>query len=149
VNTVLITVRAADLSAQMGAMREWLNEHRCEPSRFSCDQYGDTFAVCLDFSKVEEAQDFKKHFSRQDSILESPIPGNEAGTPNERPQPETMAQVCWWRLMAEEIRAEADEFSSDGAKEAMAQVAVTYDRMAENLERRLINGTGWVHSIVG
>jgi hypothetical protein len=33
---------------------------------FGYDQYGDTFAVCLDFNKVEEAQDFKKHFSRQD-----------------------------------------------------------------------------------
>lgn len=41
--------------------------------------------------------------------------------------------------MAEEIRTEADGFASEGAKETMANVALTYDRMAENLERRLRN----------
>jgi hypothetical protein len=50
---------------------------------------------------------------------------------------ETMAQVCWWRLMAEEVRTEADGFSSASAKEAMHSVAETWDRMAEDLERRL------------
>ena len=41
--------------------------------------------------------------------------------------------------MAEEIRTEADTFTSDGAKETMTDVALTYDRMAENLEGRLGN----------
>ena len=35
----------------------------------------------------------------------------------------TMAQVCWWRLMAEEVRTEADDFSSVSAKETMHYVA--------------------------
>jgi hypothetical protein len=50
-----------------------------------------------------------------------------------------MERACWRRLMAEEIRTEADGFASEGAKETMANVALTYDRMAENLERRLRN----------
>jgi hypothetical protein len=41
--------------------------------------------------------------------------------------------------MAEEIRAEAVGFASEGAKETMANVALTYDRMAEDLEKRLGN----------
>jgi hypothetical protein len=41
--------------------------------------------------------------------------------------------------MAEEIRTEADWFSSEAAKDTMANVAQTYDRMADDLERRLGN----------
>ena len=52
---------------------------------------------------------------------------------------ETMEQVCWWRLTAEEVRAEADEFTSESARETMVQVALSYDLMAEDLERRLAN----------
>jgi hypothetical protein len=52
---------------------------------------------------------------------------------------ETMEQVCWWRLKAEEVRTEADGFASDPAKETMHTVAQTWDRMAQDLERRLGN----------
>jgi hypothetical protein len=51
--------------------------------------------------------------------------------------PETMADVCWWRLIAEEVRTEADDFSSPSAKATMFDVAATWDRMADNLERNL------------
>jgi hypothetical protein len=47
---------------------------------------------------------------------------------------ETMAEVCWWRLMAEEVRTQAEDFSSPSAKAAMLDVAATWDRMADNLE---------------
>jgi hypothetical protein len=50
-----------------------------------------------------------------------------------------MEQVCWWRLKAEEVRTEADGFASDPAKETMHTVAQTWDRMAQDLERRLGN----------
>lgn len=56
-----------------------------------------------------------------------------------RPQRETMEQVCWWRLVAEETRAEADQFTSKAAKDALAQVAMSYDQMADDLEKRLAN----------
>jgi hypothetical protein len=51
--------------------------------------------------------------------------------------PETMAQVCWLRLMAEEIRTEAEDFSSVSAKATMLAAAAAWDRMADDLERRL------------
>jgi hypothetical protein len=51
--------------------------------------------------------------------------------------PETMAEVCWWRLMAEEVRTQAEDFSSPSAKTTMLNVAATWDRMADNLERLL------------
>ena len=51
--------------------------------------------------------------------------------------PETMAEVCWWRLMAEEVRTQAEDFSSASTKTTMLDVAATWDRMADNLERHL------------
>jgi hypothetical protein len=47
--------------------------------------------------------------------------------------PETMAQVCEWHLRADEVRTEADGFSSASAKEAMRDVARIWDRMADDL----------------
>jgi hypothetical protein len=51
--------------------------------------------------------------------------------------PETMAEVCWWRLMAEEVRTQAEDISSASAKTTMLDVAASWDRMADNLERHL------------
>jgi hypothetical protein len=51
--------------------------------------------------------------------------------------PETMAEVCWWRLMAEEVRTQAEDFSSPSAKTTMLDVAATWDRMADDLEGHL------------
>jgi hypothetical protein len=48
-----------------------------------------------------------------------------------------MAKVCWWRMMAEEMRTEADDFASASAKETLLFAARTLDRMANDLERRL------------
>jgi hypothetical protein len=50
---------------------------------------------------------------------------------------ENICDVCWWRLRAEEIRTEADGFSSGSAKASMLYVAAAWDRMADDLERRL------------
>jgi hypothetical protein len=49
----------------------------------------------------------------------------------------TMAEACWWRLMAEEIRTEADNFGSESAKETMEIAARGWERLAEELEQRL------------
>jgi molecular chaperone GrpE (heat shock protein) len=51
--------------------------------------------------------------------------------------PETMGHVEEWRMRAEEIRATAEDFASSSAKEAMLDVAQTYERMADDLEIRL------------
>ena len=51
--------------------------------------------------------------------------------------PETMAEVCWWRLMAEEVRTQAGDFSSPSAKTIMFDVAAAWDRMVDDLEGHL------------
>jgi hypothetical protein len=54
--------------------------------------------------------------------------------------PETMDHVEEWRIRAEEIRATAEGFASRSAREAMLDVAQTYERMADDLEGRLKQG---------
>ena len=148
--TVLIRVPTGELSEKMAGMREWLNEHRYEPSKFTCDQYGSIFAVCVDFSNDGEAEAFKNRFSPQEVTSSPSILVNGSSIPLARPKPaQTMEQVSWWRLMAEEVRADADEMSCTSAKEIMGSVAATYDRLAENLERRLGSGSDRVTSVLG
>jgi hypothetical protein len=53
-----------------------------------------------------------------------------------------MAQACWWRLLAEEIRTEADNFASAAAKETMEVAARGWQQLAEELEHRLTRNTG-------
>ena len=56
--------------------------------------------------------------------------------------PATMAQACWWRLLAEEIRTEADNFASEAAKETMEAAARGWEQLAEELEQRLARNAG-------
>jgi len=113
--------RAADLSDTVSAMRVWLDDHQCEPSRFTCDRSPGWSLICVDFEKDYEAEAFKKQFG-----------GAEYGITTQ-----TMAKACWWRLMAEELRTEADGFSSASAKDTMLFAARTLEQMAKDLERRL------------
>jgi hypothetical protein len=114
----------------MTNMRSWLDAHGLTPSRFRCNLQPQTVTIEAEFSDEREAEMFKRQFAG--------LNGNPVRS--KRPQHrETMEQVCWWRLTAEELRAEADEFASKSARETMALVAQSYDRMAEDLEKRLGN----------
>jgi len=129
--TIIIKLpAAADLSSEMVEMREWLDSHSCAPSSFEYDLEHDCTIIRVRFSKEDQAELFKRHFDGSESEFVN----------SERPRLlETMERACWWRLMAEEIRTEADGFASVAAKETLADVALTYDRMADHLERRLGN----------
>jgi hypothetical protein len=110
-------------------MQSWLDAHGCSSFRLQSDRQSNIILVKVEFAKDADAEAFRGRFD-----------GNESDVnPTTRRALETMEQVCWWRLMAEEIRAEADEFASQAGKETMAQVAICYDRMADDLEKRLAN----------
>ena len=64
--TVTLKVPVAAFASQMAMMREWLNDRRCEPSRFTYDPSGDNvFALRLDFSRGEDAEAFGKRFDAE------------------------------------------------------------------------------------
>jgi hypothetical protein len=89
--------------------------------RFTCDRSPGWSVICVDFEKDFEAEAFKKQFGGAEDRITS----------------QTMAKACWWRLMAEELRTEADGFSSASAKDTMLFAARTLEQMAKDVERRL------------
>lgn len=123
---------AISLSAQMTSMRAWLDAHRFTPSRFHCNLQQQMVTIEAEFSDEREAEAFKRQFT-------GPNGDSDRGRSKKPQHRETMEQVCWWRLTAEELRAEAEDFASKSARETMALVAQSYDRLAEDLEKRLGN----------
>ena len=121
---------AISLSTQMTSMRLWLDTHRFAPSRFHYNLQPQTVIIEAEFSDEREAEAFKRQFTG---------PNGDLGRSKRPQRRETMEQVCWWRLTAEELRAEAEEFASKSARETMGLVALSYDRLAEDLEKRLGN----------
>jgi hypothetical protein len=57
-----IHVEQGDLSRKMSAMRIWLDEHRFEPSTFSCRDTDDGTLVCIEFKVPCEAEAFAERF---------------------------------------------------------------------------------------
>jgi len=57
-----INVQSGHLSRQMSAMRIWLDEHRFEPSTFSCRDTDRGVLVCVEFKVPREAEAFAEHF---------------------------------------------------------------------------------------
>ena len=60
-----IHVGQGDLSRQMSAMRVWLDEHRFEPSTFSCRDTDYGTLVSIEFKVPREAEAFAEHFDGQ------------------------------------------------------------------------------------
>ena len=129
--TVMIALQnGTDLSAEMGLMRNWFDTHHYAPSVFRYRRDAGVIVIQVDLADDAAAKRFKESFGGYDAF---------SSEFERRFSKETMETVCWWRLRAEEIRAEAEDYRSRSAKKTMTEVALSYDRMAENLERRLTN----------
>ena len=53
--------------------------------------------------------------------------------------PQQWRQVEQWRERAEEIRAAADSFTVPSARQRMLMLAESYERLADEVERRLLH----------
>jgi hypothetical protein len=60
-----IRMQPGDLSRQMSAMRIWLDEHRFEPSTFSCRDADSGVLVSVEFRISHEAAAFAARFDGQ------------------------------------------------------------------------------------
>jgi hypothetical protein len=77
-----IHVQSGDLSRQMSAMRIWLDEHRFEPSTFSCRDTDFGTLVCIEFKIPREAEAFAEHFDgRADGRLGADLGEESALSP--------------------------------------------------------------------
>jgi hypothetical protein len=57
-----VRVQQGELSRKMSEMRIWLDEHRFEPSIFSCHDESFGVLVSVEFRIAQEAQAFAKRF---------------------------------------------------------------------------------------
>jgi hypothetical protein len=143
---VVIKVPKSDLSAELAAMRNWLDLRGCEQYKCTSNLFHDIVAMCFEFNEDADAEAFGGYFQNKKMRDEPDIlldkdqewllqfldhPSENGGSRD------TMARACWWRLKAEEARAEGEAFSSPSARETMQIVARAWDSMAEDLERRL------------
>jgi hypothetical protein len=143
--TAKITLRGADFAQTMQAMRAWLDQNFLEPTRFTYKQNREIIVVSVDFPEDHQAEAFQSRFDSQQREMASSHRNvqkqlNRVGAIASAGTAETggtMAQACWWRLVAEEIRTEADNFSSEAAKETMEMAARGWEQLAEELEHRL------------
>jgi hypothetical protein len=60
--SVTVRIRAAEFSATMTAMREWLDTNRYEPTRYKYDHNEDAVLVTVDFPAEVAAQAFAMRF---------------------------------------------------------------------------------------
>ena len=68
-SAVELRLSPRDLPREMGAMRAWLDQHRFEPSGFSCRDVDDGVLVSLEFKIAYQAYAFAERFGgRADSL---------------------------------------------------------------------------------
>jgi hypothetical protein len=61
-SAVELCLSPSDLAREMGAMRVWLDQHRFEPSSFSCRDFDDAVLVLLEFKVAHQARAFAERF---------------------------------------------------------------------------------------
>jgi hypothetical protein len=67
VRSVMVRVRAADLSLEMISMRKWLDHNHCESTKFGCDQDGDAIVLSIGFTADAVADAFASRFDGESS----------------------------------------------------------------------------------
>ena len=150
--TAKVTLRGAEFAQKMSEMRSWLDQNLFQPSRFTYQQDREIIVITVDFQENHQAEAFQSRFDGQQREMASShrnvqkqlsragaIASWGAETRG------TMAQACWWRLVAEEIRTEADHFGSEAARETMETAARGWEQLAEELEGRLARNGAQQH----
>ena len=64
-SAVELRLSSSDLPREMGAMRVWLDQHRIEPSAFSCRDVDAGVLVSLEFKIANQAHAFSQRFGGQ------------------------------------------------------------------------------------
>jgi hypothetical protein len=79
-SAVELRLSPSDLPREMGAMRVWLDQHRFEPSCFSCRDVDDGLVVSLEFKVPDQAVAFAERFGgRAGAVSGSPLTTLDAG----------------------------------------------------------------------
>ena len=144
--TATITLRGADFAGEMIEMRTWLDQHFFEPARFTYKQDGEIVVISVDFQEDDHAEAFQSRFTGGQPEADFPL--RSANEPLKRATgdrlggggvqtPATMAQACWWRLVAEEIRPKPTVSPRRRLRRRWRWPPGGWEQLAEAMERRL------------
>src|SRR5215469_11142637 len=106
--TATIALCGADFAGEMIEMRSWLDQHFFEPAMFTYKQDGEIVVISVDFQEDNHAEAFQSRFTGRQP--EADFPRRSGYQPLTRAAgdgvgaletPATMAEACWWRLVAE------------------------------------------------
>jgi hypothetical protein len=82
-SAVELRLNPSDLPREMGAMRVWLDQHRFEPSAFSCRDVDDGVLVSLEFRIANQAHAFAQRFGGRADTASGLLPATlDAGALN-------------------------------------------------------------------
>lgn len=73
-SAVELRLNPSDLPREMGAMRVWLDQHRFEPSAFSCRDVDEGVLVSLEFKIAHQAVAFAERFGGRADAISEPTP---------------------------------------------------------------------------
>ena len=73
---VTVRIRAAEFSATMTAISEWLNANRYKPTRYKYDHDEDAVLVTVDFPAEVAAAAFAMRFDGVDRLSPQPAPSD-------------------------------------------------------------------------
>ena len=75
-SAVELRLSSSDLAGEMGAMRLWLDQHRFEPSGFSCRDVDDGVLVSLEFKIADQAHAFAQRFGGRTDAASELLPAS-------------------------------------------------------------------------
>jgi hypothetical protein len=129
----LTTAEAEDFIAMLWRS---LEEHGIPSPRLNVRQIGEALDFYLEFLSEKDAA----------LITEVVPPPAEPSLPEPaltplrrlaRPDAIMQAQIGRWRMRAEELRTNAEQFSNPSAQRSLLSASANYERLAENAERSL------------
>jgi len=72
-SAVELRLSSSNLPREMGAMRVWLDQHRFEPSNFSCRDVDDGLLVSVEFKIAHQAHAFAERFGGRTDGLSTTV----------------------------------------------------------------------------
>ena len=93
--SVTVRIRAAEFSATMTAIGEWLDANRYEPTRYKYDHQEDVVLVTVDFPAAVAAETFAMRFDGVYQLLPQPhCPRACTSRRRSRPSPSVNVRRC-------------------------------------------------------
>jgi hypothetical protein len=70
VRAIIIQLRGPDLTSEMGQIRTWCKDHKCEPTSFKYHSNGNGHLIVIaEFAENDRADLFKTHFRGLESEI--------------------------------------------------------------------------------